>query len=171
MWQDLHFFCFIHHDISHRSVIIKGQNEYKYQMYMLRLICRHYFKCNVVVFPQLYISCRSAGFRPLYIPNGLLIDLQESNLHGNEREFDRWIPVSVNCGKREQWSPWEWRPSGSYMCLMGMICHHPSELMLSMCWSHYLRLCGLCDGATLSKQNTICHIPVYDIWNVYHWLR
>lgn len=46
------------------------------------------------------------------------------------------------------------------MRLLGTICHHPSEPMISMCWSHSLR-CGLGDAASFSKPNTICHVPAY----------
>lgn len=88
---------------------------------------------------------------PLYIPNDLQIDLQESNLHSKEWELDSWIPVIVNSGRREQWSPGSDGPPAA-PCLWGTICHYPSELMLSMCWSHFLRWCGLCDNATISKE-------------------
>lgn len=47
------------------------------------------------------------------------------------------------------------------MYLLGMICHHPSELMISMCWSHSLRWCGFCDGASFPQQNTMCHRRIH----------
>lgn len=88
--------------------------------------------CLLLMSFYLNSTCQFHNFSPkspLYIPNDLEIDLHRSNLYGKEWELDCWIPVSVNCGWRERWS------SGSdgslvAMCLVGIICHHPSGLRI-----------------------------------------
>lgn len=121
-------------------------------------------------FPQLYSSPRFPGFR--LAPNHLFISLMTSKLiynsvisHSEEWELDSQIPVSVNCRRHEQWSPGSDGPPAATL-LLGTICHHPSELMLSMCWSHSLRWYGLCDSATISKQNSMSHIPSCYMWHI-----
>lgn len=139
---------------------------------MIMFISRHDCKCSSEdVFLQHLFWFKTCSKSPLYIPNDLQIDLQESNLHGKEWELDSSIPVSINCGRREQRSPGSDGPPAA-TCLLGTICHNPSKLMLSrLCWSHSLHWCGLCDGATIWKQNTICHIQKYMLRDRCHWLR
>ena len=115
--------------------------------------CSFHFSSTVQFLP---------GFR--LAPNHLFMSLMTSKLiykrvisHSKEWELDSWIPVSVNCGRREQWSPWSDGPPAA-TCLLGTICHHPSELMLSMCWSQSVHECGLCDCATILKTQYVTYI-------------
>lgn len=103
------------------------------------------FFCNCTALP---------GFRPP--SNHLFISLMTSKLiyktviyiAKNEVSIAGFLSV-LTVGDMSSVSPGSDGPPAA-TCLMGT-CHHPSELMLSVCWSHSLFWCGLCDGAAVSK--------------------
>ena len=128
---DLHYFWFLLHSTSHSSWIWRGQMQVSAAsgVHMLLLMCWQCVNMQHVwiyiwlcIFPPSSITALpwfypQAPKSPLYTPNDLNIDLQGSDLHSREWDLNSWIPVSVNCGWREQRFPRERRPSGGYVPL------------------------------------------------------
>lgn len=120
----------------------------------------------MVVSPQLYISCRFAGFR--LVPNHHFISLMTSKLiykgviyiakKGSYIGFLSLLTVEdVSSSPPGSGSPpaaicASW---GRYVII--------SELMLSMCWSHSLRLCRLCHS--LKAKHDMSHTCM---WHMKH---
>lgn len=141
---------------------------------------RHDCKCSSVdaLFPATSSSTVQLSLGLVSPPNHLFISLMTSKLiykaviYRKEWDLNSWLPVSVNCGRRELCFPGEWRPSGSYVPLEDDMSSSlradaqyelvtPPVLGWVVLWCCYLKI----------KQYVTYAEPLYNVWYIFHCLR